>query len=448
MGKPVKVLWGEGMFLRPQHFQRFNADLELQVLDVRRTQQPYFFGLDKIEFDEHALQQGVLKLLSLSAVFQDGARVELPQQGPLPPIRDLKQVPVQESGTTLYVCLPSFNLHGSNAANETTDSASHARFVTCSESSVDWFTRAVEAPVTGLHFNIRLMTEQENRDGMLVIAAARIHKMGTAWKLDPAFMPTAISVEANVSLKRKLHTLLGMLQQKSASLSAQHRQRTEAVSEFGTNDIASFWLLHSVNRLYPAIRHLSSIDTTHPEALYRVLAAAAGELLTFSQQHDVSEIPLYHHESPLKTFEPLFTLIHRMIDTVIGERYVVLPLNNPKNSFFVAHILDERMLDEMDFYLSVQSERPAREISDIVPVRLKIGSPDDVELIVNSALSGVSLLATQQVPAGIPVRVSNQYFALDPKSPLYAKMLTSRSICIYVPQPLSDLKIELIGVYR
>ena len=63
-----------------------------------------------------------------------------------------------------------------------------------------------------------------------------------------------------------------------------------------------------------------------------------------------------------------------------------------------------------------------------------------------SALPGVKLVHAAQVPAAIPVRPGMHYFAVEPRGPLYERMLKAQSLTIYVPAGVHDLKLELIAV--
>jgi len=245
-----------------------------------------------------------------------------------------------------------------------------------------------------------------------------------------------------------LRRLLDILQVKSQALSAVHRERSKNIAEFGTTDIASFWLLHTVNRNFPVLSHFCREHGAHPEDLYYALAQMAGELLTFSTAQTLADIPAYHHLELTRVFAQLDQLIRELLETVISARYAIIPLANPKPSFFVGRLESERLLEGVDYYLSVQSELPTTQIIDTVPFKLKIGAPDDVEKILNSALPGVKLVHAAQTPSAIPVRVGNHYFAFEPHGQIFERMLKARSICIYVPQTLSELKLELIAVFR
>ena len=74
---------------------------------------------------------------------------------------------------------------------------------------------------------------------------------------------------------------------------------------------------------------------------------------------------------------------------------------------------DARLREGADFYLSVRSSLPPHQLQSRFPQLCKAGSHDDVAEVVNIALSGIAIKPLSHVPAAIPLRLENQYFALD-----------------------------------
>jgi type VI secretion system protein ImpJ len=79
--------------------------------------------------------------------------------------------------------------------------------------------------------------------------------------------------------------LLDIMLVKSGALASAHRDRTRHVAGYATADIASFWMLHTVNQCFARLNHLSQAEPLHPEELYLELAGFLGELLTFSHAY-------------------------------------------------------------------------------------------------------------------------------------------------------------------
>jgi len=65
---------------------------------------------------------------------------------------------------------------------------------------------------------------------------------------------------------------------------------------------------------------------------------------------------------------------------------------------------------------------------------------------VNSALTGIPLRAMSRLPAAIPVRIENQYFALDGQHPAFKRMLAARACQFYIPASLPEVSLELFAV--
>ena len=98
------------------------------------------------------------------------------------------------------------------------------------------------------------------------------------------------------------------------------------------------------------------------------------------------------------------------------------------------------------FFLGVSANMAALDLVDIVPLRFKIGAPDDVEKFVLSAMPGVRLVHSPQVPAALPVKPDTYYFSVDSKGALYERMLKAQSLSIYVPSGIQNLQLELLAV--
>jgi type VI secretion system protein ImpJ len=178
------------------------------------------------------------------------------------------------------------------------------------------------------------------------------------------------------------------------------------------------------------------------------LAEFCGELITFSSLYKLDDIPPYRHDDLTATLFRLDEQLRELLDTVISARHAVIPLTSPKPSFNIGRLESDRLIENVDFYLSVKSDMPAAQLIDSVPFKLKVGAPDDVDRILNSALRGVSLAHAAQTPSALPVRAGNHYFALEANGDIYQRMIQARSICIYVPQTLSGITLELIAIFR
>lgn len=441
-----KVFWGEGLFLRPQHFQRQDAYHEARLQEFAQAVHPYAWGVRKARFDMQSLASGTLRAQQLSVVFPDGELYAAPDDDELPEALSLTELPAGIQSTTIHLALPLLKDFGGNCS-DSDDGSAATRFVQSNRTTPDLYTDAGEAELAFLRKRVRLLTDDEPRDPFVSVPIARVRRTATGgFELDESFIAPSLSVGASPLLMIQLRRLLDALQAKTDALYGLHREPSQSVIEFRSGDIASFWLLHTVNAAFAALSHLFRHPGLHPERLHQELLRLAGSLLTFSKSYSLADLPIYQHAQPEAGLNRLFDQIRELLDTVISARYFSIALTEVKPSFHLGRLDSQRIDEGSAFYLSVAADIPGPELVQSVPVRFKVGAPDDVEKCVLSALPGVKLIHAAQVPAAIPVRPGSHYFAVEARGPLYERMLKSQSLMIYVPSGVRDLKLELIAL--
>ena len=441
-----KVFWGEGLFLRPQHFQRQDAYHEARLQEFAQAVHPYSWGVRKVRFDTQSLASGTLRAQHLSAVFPDGEMYAAPDDDELPEALSLAELPAGIQSTTIHLALPLLKDFGGNCS-DSDDGSAATRFVQTNRATPDLYTDAGEAELAYLRKRVRLLTDDEPRDPFVSVPIARVRRTATGgFELDESFIAPSLSVGASPLLMIQLRRLLDALQAKTDALYGLHREPSQSVIEFRSGDIASFWLLHTVNSAFAALSHLFRHPGLHPERLHQELLRLAGGLLTFSKSYSLADLPIYQHAQPEAGLNRLFDQIRELLDTVISARYFSIALTEVKPSFHLGRLDSQRIDEGSAFYLGVAADIPGPELVQSVPVRFKVGAPDDVEKCVLSALPGVKLTHAAQVPAAIPVRPGSHYFAVEARGPLYERMLKSQSLMIYVPSGVRDLKLELIAL--
>ncbi|MYM93096.1 type VI secretion system baseplate subunit TssK [Duganella vulcania] len=445
MSIPSKVLWGEGFFLRPQHFQQQDRYHEARLQQTAQALHPYLWGVRKLEWDLEALKTDRLRLVSLSAIFHDGEIVDAPASDPLPVAIDLSTLPPALQELTFYAALPTMSQGGGNAA--TADQPNGARYCQTSRETADLYTQAVDTDVCYLKKSARLVSDQEPLGAFDCIPVVRLRRVVTGgFEPDPQFIPPALSIASAPGLKGLLDRLMDALQAKVQSLQGHMREPSRNVIEIRSGDVSSFWLLHTVSTSAAALMHYVRNPDLHPERLFEALLALAGAMMTYSKQYTLTQLPGYRHDDLAQCFSGLDHIIRDLLDTVISTKYFSITLYEEKPSYHLGKLDSGKIDQRTTLYLAVSAALPALELVEIVPLRVKVGAPDDVEKCVLSAMPGVKITHAPQVPAAIPVQPDTYYFALEGKGVLYEQMLKAQSISIYVPAGIRDLRLGLIAV--
>ncbi|RJS91701.1 type VI secretion system baseplate subunit TssK [Salinisphaera sp. Q1T1-3] len=448
MSQHQRVLWGEGLFLRPQHFQYQDLYHDSRLREALADAHPYAWGLKRIRVERDALANGVFRLNALSAILPDGEVFDAPEPDALPPALALDNIPEATTSVIIYAGLPRLRDRGGNVAADAEQARQGlTRYFRTDGNAPDMFTDAADADLAFLGRSLRLLTDDKPRDEYVSLPIARLERASTGgFQLDDQFVPPVFQIGASEALIQRLRRLLDALQAKIDSLYGHHREPAQDLVEFRSGDIASFWLLHTASSAFAGLSHLLNNPGLSPERLFQRMLELAGALMTFSTRHSLADLPAYDHEEPGHVFDSLSRIVRDLLEAVISERYIRIPLQESRPSYHVGQLNSDRINERTEFYLAVGADLSPAELVEIVPLRFKVGAPDDVERCVLSALPGVKLIHTPQVPSAVPVRAGQSYFSLSVTDPLFERMLKAGSIMIYVPSGIRELKLDLVAV--
>ena len=442
-----KVLWGEGLFLRPQHFQQQDNFHEWRLSEALRALHPCAWGLRRLSIDRAGLASGVLRMEELALVFPDGEFFSAPGEDPLPVPMNLAALPPEMAEVEVVAACAPLMRQGGNAHLDADGPTGAARYLRKPRQTEDLFTQAVAAEVSTLQRQVRLMPAHEPHEAWITVPVCRLRRNASgAFDLDTRFIGPSLSLQATPALGALLRRLLDMLQAKVEALYGFHREPSRHVVEFRSGDIASFWLLHTASAACAALGHYRQWPGLHPERLFERLLELAGALMTFSKSHRLADLPGYDHTRPQPAFERLEAMLRDLLETVISTRCFSLVLSEAKPSFHLARLDSEQVGPDTTLILGVSAAAPTAELIDGVPTRFKVGAPDDVDKLVLSAMGGVRLSHLPQVPGAVPVRPGAVYFALEARGPLYERMLQARTLTVYSPAGLAEPTLELFAL--
>ena len=248
------VVWTRGTFLSPQHLQhqdRFLADL-LQFRLDSLSFRPWGFRV--LEISQPSLAAATFGITRAEGIFPDGLPFEFPGSDQQPDPKPLADCFARGQDTVeLYLAVPRFHERGLNLASRHGD----ARYRVETEVFHDENTGVSERPVQVARKNLRLLAEGDPREGYVTLRAARVRRTeaGT-FQLDPRFVPPLVDCHANDYLIAIARRLVEILSARSSAISGMRRQKNQSLADFTSADIATFWLLYTINTAFPVLRHL------------------------------------------------------------------------------------------------------------------------------------------------------------------------------------------------
>lgn len=438
-----KVLWTEGLFLQPHHFQQADRYTESLVGGLARRVAPYAWGMSQLEVDTEVLKVGQFAIKSCAGLTQDGTVFRVPAAEDHPPALD---VPAETKDCVVYLSVPQ-RRQGAAEADPSGAELSNTRFRMSELEVTDTAGSGKKAAMLTVgKLRLQFALEVDDLADRLVIPIARIIEVKSDQEvvLDSAFVPSCLDIRAATPLLGFARELEGLLAHRMNALAGRIAQ---SGTTKGAAEIQDFLLLQAVNRALPAMRHQLGIENLHPVQFYRDCVSLAGELSTFmAPQKHPPEFPAYQHHDLSTTFATVIRLLRQYLSSVLEQTAVSIPLDPRKYGISVGVIADRKLITTAGFVLAVSADVPAENIRRHFGGQAKIGSVEEIRQLVNSALPGIPMRPLPVAPRQIPYAANVVYFELDSDSPIWGKMTTSGGVAVHVAGEYPGLQMELWAI--
>jgi type VI secretion system protein ImpJ len=438
------VIWMKGTFLSPQHLQAQDRFIEDSLRFRLDSLSANPWGFLNTRIDQEALSAGVFALPEASGIFPDGLLFDFPSSDAPPapkPLLDCFQ-PDQRT-LDVYLAVPNACIPGMNVSM--TGNGADTRYLAEAVLVRDENSGLAEKPVQVARKNFRLITEGDSRQECSALRVARVRKTEAgALELDPQFIPPLLDLSASDYLRAIARRLVEILSAKSSLLGGLRRQKNLSLADFGSTDIANFWLLYTINSHFPEFQHLFETRRGHPERLYEAMLSLAGCLTTFSPKIHPRDLPVYEHDDLSRCFAELDETVRTLLETVVPSNCMSLPLKLVQPSIYATALADDKFFSGTRMYLAISAEMNEAELIAKTPYLVKVCSASHIEHLVRQALPGIALTHVPKPPGSIPVKLNYQYFSLNQSGVVWEAVGRARNLAAYVPGDLPSPQLELI----
>ena len=439
-----KVIWSEGLFLQPHHFQQHDRYVESYVEGRCGPLRNHGWGFSELKLDTSQLGIGKVAIAEARGVFPDGTPFNIPDDDRPPPPLDLNE---SVRDCRVHLALPIRRL-GQREVDAAEQHEGLARYI---EREVETQDTSADAQNVALMrvgtLRTRLLLDTDPRAEYACMAAAHVLEVRADRNvvLQPGFVPPVLDCQVSPVLAGFLSELKGLLHQRADALAG----RVSASGRGGAAEIAEFLLLQVLNRCEPVVAHLEGLAGLHPEELYRTLLAMAGEVMTFtSAQKRPYEFPRYRHDDLKATFEPVIGALREAFATTIDPTTVQIPLKEPRFGIRAAPLADRSLLGSSSFVLAVRADMPVDDLRRRFPAQSKVGSVEKIRDLVMGQLPGVAIRPLPVAPRQIPYHADFTYFELDRSSPYWPDLQNSGGFAIHVGGEFPGLDMQFWAIRR
>jgi type VI secretion system protein ImpJ len=437
-----KVVWSEGLFLQPQHFQQQDRHFERYVETRCGPLAAHSWGFTEIELERDFLSIGKFGLRRAAGVFPDGTPFRMPEDEPLPAAIDIG---ANVRDQLLYLAVPlrrSGELDVDRAAGSDGLVRHDIHELQARDATVGG-GETVVLEVAALRTRFLLAADVTQAYACMPLAHLVECRTDKQVVLDDGFIPTVLHVQAATRLATFTTELLGLLHQRGEALGG----RVSATGRGAAAEVADFLMLQAINRYEPLVAHFADSGALHPELLYRLCVSAAGELTTFTTiSKRPPAFPGYRHERLRESFEPVIVSLRTSLGTILEQSAISIPLEAKKFGISVAIVADRSLYGSAVFILAARADLPAEELRRRFPAQLKIGPVEKIRELVTLQLPGVPVSPVPVAPRQIPFHAGFAYFELDQSTELWDQLKKSGGLAMHVAGDFPGLSMEFWAI--
>jgi len=427
---PKSVAWREGLFLKPQHFQQMNFNLQREFILRSILTGATNWGLIDFEVNEHVLINGKFSLLHATGFLPDGT-LFIKEDFVEPLTIDITK---SDEGKGIFLGLPLLFENEQNTFFEeqqfqpTRYYAKTVENIPNLNSGEDSF-----ADIAYMYPNFILIKEDMMSEykGYSTIQIARIASVGTnnEVSLDSNFAPVYLHLDKAEKIVSKLKELQGIIKYRAEKI-------TEKISggSMHSTELGDYLVLQILNKSEIRLNYFITQQGIHPSELFLELTSIIGELTLFlTKEKRVKNQFTYVHADQNEIFNELYIELKKLLGKTLESKSLLIPLDKHKHGLYIGLLKDKSLLSGSTFILAVTGNIEENRLKKMILDNLKIGSIEEISNLVNYHLPGFKLLPLSTVPREIPFRVNNLYFKISIGASEREKLLKSTGLAVHFP---------------
>ena len=442
-----KIVWREGMLLRPQHLQQQDRYYQQKFNALLQTAAPCNWGFFSVEIDKQCLMMGKIVVSHAAGVLPDGVLFHLGED-------DHPTVSIHPDcyDAIVYLALPLIT--GNSVENRLAEEHQVITpYVSFEKLAYDTnYGERNSCAVLCCRHDFRLLVEQSGSSQGLLDAAnwikmplCRISDVSVdgVVTLDEQFQPCFLHFGECQPFQSYLRELVNLLAHRGDTLAGRIRNS----GRFGTSEVGDFLMLAAINRNETRLRHLLQLKQVHPERVFMEMVALHSELASFNgdSRRPLPEL-IYSHSEQHTCFARVMNELRQHLSQVIEQHAVELPLQTRKYGILVSPLQDKSLLDHAQFVLTAQADGEPEQLRVKLPAQLKIGPVEQIRQMVNLHLPGITLRPLSAAPRQLPFHARQLYFSLELESSMRAQLESSGGFALHVAGDFSELQLNLWAI--
>lgn len=435
------IVWNEGMFIAPQHFQQYERMLHAYMNEVAQLDvQGNDHGLSEMEISDEHLKVGKISIQRAAGVFPDRTFFRLR-------LALVLDVPDGVVDTQVYLAVPLAQDGVTLVGDERgVHRLIRSRTVLRDTSNSD--NEPLDAEVAEI--GACLLLEGDDMSGFSAMPVAKILEKGADGRvvLDHSFIPPCLAIAGSMALTDRLDEIISLLRARAANTAS--RIASMRATQNSSSFLEERLELQGLNRSLFALQNALA----HPYMSGRRLYGLLGELLvSLDAGRATATDPdmVYDAQAPGPAFMHIFYRLRKAL--TLEPEASVIPLTWNTELFekrrLLRIIVPQKLLAEKRRpVLAVAAPDGTENLSKNVPLACKLAGISEMPELVQRGLPGVPLTPLSTAPSELRDRVDAAFFAIDTGSTYWQRFRSKReALALHVDDriPSLDATLYMLG---
>lgn len=435
-----RVVWKEGMLLRPQHFQQQDRYLEYQIRERTQRLGQYSWGFFMLHMDNAHLKESKVVLDRAEGIMPDGSlfAVESTMEVDIPP---------GQGSVSVYLGVAL----ATNNKKETRDidHKEAARYVTCEHQLEDTYIgHHSKCDMVCSTHDLRLLIGNEPDQAQYIklkVCEVRVAENGLGISLVEDFTPSFLYASSHKVFGKYLNEVMGMLDARGEQLA----QRVGTVGQAGGAEIGDFMMLQVVNHHEVQLERLQSGYQVSPETIHHALATLLGDLSVFNTGTKRPERGLtYTHDNQNACLRTVVQAISDLLAMVLEQHAIRLPIQQGEFGVMVAKMTDHSLPDTSFFVLVASADCDTEQLRSRLPAQLKVGTVETLRQMVTLHLPGIKIAPLAVAPRQLPFHAHKAYFRLEADAQQMASLGATAGVAMHLSGEMDGFELELWAIRK
>jgi len=431
------IVWSEGMFIAPQHFQHMDITLqryanELAQLDVSAGD----YGVSELEIDTDALKVGQFVVREAAGVFPDRLFFRLAKGLAL-------HVPDGVVEETVYLSVP-LAIRGEAQFGSPDTPVRMVKHRDQLEDLNDPRNDPVDSELAEVGACLRLGSADFS--GYAAIPVARLLEKTAEGRvvLDRSFVPHVLCLRASNLLTERVEETIALARARAGNAAGRIAADTELRSEVSL--MAERLELQILNRWLLVLQNEARTGMIGPRRLYMFLASMGAELDAILGLA-VDDSLIFDPEKITECFESLLSSLRRKLTLEKPASVMAFSWNTElfEKRRVLRVIVPARLLNEgRRPILALRGPDKAEALMQLGPLACKLAGLSAMPELVARGLPGVELTPMPVAPSELRSRADAAYFSINTSSENWRLFLEKReALALHVDDRIRSVEATL-----